>query len=124
LGRRFAQAIGDAQLHNLLTAVDQAGQIAGSVLFFTEADGVYENGLLWGELLNHPLGGFGVLGVAEAMRNQGIGLALAAEATRQLQARGVQASFVGWTYLEELYGRLGYRIWRRYHMSEPLVLHS
>jgi beta-N-acetylhexosaminidase len=120
----FVREINARRLHNLLIAVDQAGQLVGSATLFCEADEIYKNGLVWRAVLGQNLGGFGVLGVAETMRNQGIGLALAAEATRHLQARDVHCSFVGWTYLEEFYGRLGYRIWRRYHMSEPLILNS
>lgn len=115
----FTTEITAGRLHNLLMAVDGQGEIAGSVSLFTNQDGVYDNGLAWKALLGDDMGGFGVLGVRADLRNQGIGLALAAEATRRLQERGVHLSFVGWTYLETLYGQLGYKIWRRYHMSAP-----
>jgi len=55
-------------------------------------------------------------GVRQAYRNQGIGRALAAAATRQLKRQGMDTSYVGWTWLENWYGALGYRVWRRFHM--------
>jgi len=53
----------------------------------------------------------------EAVREKGIGLALAARVTELLQQRGLGMSYVGWTWLVDWYGRLGYRVWREYVMS-------
>lgn len=109
------------KLDNILVATDHAGDVVGSLTIFTDRDG-FDCGIRWRALLGAPIGGFGVLGVREDVRDKGIGLGLAAEATRLLVERGVQVSFVGWTYLESLYGRLGYRVWRRYHMSDTISL--
>jgi beta-N-acetylhexosaminidase len=71
----------------------------------------------WRSLLGENTGGIGPLGVAESMREQGIGLALAARVTELLQQRGMQNSYIGWTWLVDWYGRLGYHVWQEYIMS-------
>lgn len=55
--------------------------------------------------------------MAEAWRGRGVGLALAALVTECLREEGVARSYVGWTWLVDWYGRLGYRVWRTYAMS-------
>ena len=68
-------------------------------------------------LLGDDMGGLACVGTAVAMRDCGIGTALCARATEILQQRGVGYSHVGWTWLLEFYGRLGYQPWREYRMS-------
>jgi ribosomal protein S18 acetylase RimI-like enzyme len=76
-----------------------------------------EGEFTWERLLGRDCGGVGPLGVMEAVREKGIGLALAARVTELLQQRGLGMSYVGWTWLVDWYGRLGYRVWREYVMS-------
>jgi predicted N-acetyltransferase YhbS len=54
---------------------------------------------------------------AESLREQGIGLALAARATEIVRERGLARSYVGWTWLVDWYGKLGYRVWQEYIMA-------
>lgn len=49
-------------------------------------------------------------------RGQGIGLALAVEATEELFKRGIDVSYLGWTWLEDWYKQLGYEKWRTFCM--------
>ena len=72
---------------------------------------------VWEQLLAAPLGAVGPLGVAEHVRGNGIGLALAARVTERLHERGVATSYIGWTWLVGWYGRLGYQTWQTYTMS-------
>jgi hypothetical protein len=51
------------------------------------------------------------------MRGQGIGLALAARVTEALYERGLTNSYIGWTWLIDWYGRLGYQVWQEYIMA-------
>jgi hypothetical protein len=44
-------------------------------------------------------------------------MALVAQATEILQARGCSTSFIGWTWLVDWYGKLGYAVWQEYIMS-------
>jgi len=68
-------------------------------------------------LLGQNVGELGPLGVLEAVRENGIGLALAARVTELLRERGASVRYVGWTWLVDWYGRLGYQVWREYVMS-------
>ena len=72
---------------------------------------------LWEQLLGKDVGGVGPLGVAEDLRENGIGLALAARVTELLRERGARTAYVGWTWLVNWYGKLGYHIWQEYVMS-------
>lgn len=93
------------------------GEILGATLALDFREPGERHGFRWPQLLGESTGGIGVLGVAEAWRENGIGLALAARATELLQARGLTTSYVGYTWLEDWYGKLGYRVWRDYTMS-------
>jgi GNAT superfamily N-acetyltransferase len=73
--------------------------------------------IVWRQQLGENTGGIGPLGVAESMRENGIGLALAARVTELLYARGLKTSYIGYTWLLDWYGKLGYRLWRDYTMS-------
>ncbi len=77
----------------------------------------WQDDIRWLSLLGEQTGGIGPLGVAEPMRAQGIGLALAAHVTEALYERGLTNSYVGWTWLVDWYGRLGYQVWREYVMA-------
>jgi hypothetical protein len=72
---------------------------------------------VWSEVHGEATGWIGTPGVAEEHRERGIGLAPAATVTEMLGERGPQRSFVGWTWLVEWYGALGYRVCRELAMS-------
>jgi beta-N-acetylhexosaminidase len=77
----------------------------------------WQSHIRWLTLLGDKTGGIGPLGVAEHMRREGIGLALAARITETLCQRGLTNSYIGWTWLVEWYGKLGYQIWQEYIMA-------
>lgn len=78
-------------------------------------------GEVWDDCLGGATGAVGPLGVREDRREQGIGLGVAAFVTEALQQRGARTSYVGWTWLRDWYGRLGYRVWNEYVMTwQPL----
>ncbi len=77
----------------------------------------WQHDIRWLDLLGGNTGGVGPLGVAESMRGQGIGLALAARVTELLWERRLAKSYVGWTWLVDWYGKLGYQVWQEYLMS-------
>jgi beta-N-acetylhexosaminidase len=53
----------------------------------------------WLHLIGERTGAVGPLGVAEAQRGQGIGLAIATRVTELLRERGFAHTYVGWTWL-------------------------
>lgn len=55
------------------------------------------------------IGSVGCVGTVPEMRKQGIGLALVARGTEILKEHGCDVSFIHFTYLEDWYGKLGYK---------------
>ena len=92
------------------------GIVGTSLILDPHAPGWHDD-ISWLSLLGKNTGGVGALGVAESMREQGIGLALAARATELVHERGLERSYLGWTWLVNWYGKLGYQVWQEYVMS-------
>ena len=93
------------------------GVIVGALILFTPQSHPERSDVLWMRLLGADCGGVGAVGVAASERGHGIGTALVAHGSEVLRARGVGNSCVGWTWLLDFYGRVGYRPWRSYAMS-------
>lgn len=102
----------------LLAKDSRVNEIVGASMVMDFRVPRHQHGFRWRQLLDESVGGIGTLGVAEERRGHGIGLALAARATEILQERGVVTSYIGYTWLVDWYGRLGYQVWRQYHMSQ------
>jgi predicted N-acetyltransferase YhbS len=113
----FERVVAYDEAGDILLARDARQAIVGTTLVLAAESRSWRDRFVWGELLGEKIGGVGPLGVAEEMRSKGIGLALAARVTELLQERGVETSYVGWTWLVDWYGRLGYRIWQEHTMS-------
>jgi beta-N-acetylhexosaminidase len=98
---------------DIVIAKGTSGEVVGAALALDHRRGDF----VWRESLGDNSGGIAVLGVAEDVRGNGLGLTLAAHVTELLHARGVALSYVGYTWLKDWYGLLGYRVWREYRMS-------
>jgi GNAT superfamily N-acetyltransferase len=68
--------------------------------------------------IDGKVGGIGCIGVMEKYRERGIGAALVAEVHSRLKAAGYTHSYVGYTWLEEWYGKMGYKVFCRQLMGE------
>lgn len=101
--------VGESQ-ESILIAINKNNQILGSVL-------VGKKSVIWNQILGNNVGTLGALGVKETARGQGVGLALAAKATEILKEENLDKSYLGWTWLVDWYGRLGYKVWRKYYLS-------
>lgn len=112
----FAHVVAQGAWEDLIVARDTAGAIVGTTLIRAPGSSWWP-GDVWDALLGEATGSIGPLGVREDRREQGIGLALAAYVTDVLQQRHVQTSYVGWTWLVEWYGHLGYHVWHEYIMA-------
>jgi beta-N-acetylhexosaminidase len=97
------------QYGDVLCVKDHNAAIVGTV--------IVESDPMWEQLLGKNTGTIGAIGVAERVRGQGIGLALAAKATEMLKMRNMTIAYLGWTWLIDWYGKLGYTVWREYQMS-------
>jgi GNAT superfamily N-acetyltransferase len=107
----------DSEYGDVVVAKDVQGNIVGTSFVHDPHAEWYPHDMPWTPLLGENTGGVGPLGVAEAMRGCGSGLALAAKVTELLAQRGIARSFVGYTWLVDWYGRLGYNVWREYYVS-------
>jgi len=72
----------------------------------------------WHQLLGDDMGTIGCVGVDDAYQGRGIGVAMTARASEILKAKGVRQCHVGWTDLLTFYGRLGYRVWRTFALTD------
>ena len=102
---------------DVLVAEESSQGIVGTSFVEYSRAPWWQDDIRWLSLLGEQTGGIGPLGVAEPMRGQGIGLALAARVTEALHERGLTNSYIGWTWLVDWYGRLGYQVWQEYVMA-------
>jgi len=105
--------------HDLLLARDHTGKIIGSLILYTSQSHPAREDVLWSALLGSNAGALGCVGIAEAERGRGVGLALVARASEILKERGVEICYVHWVVLTDFYGKLGYIVWRGYEMCVP-----
>ncbi|MFN3421461.1 MAG: GNAT family N-acetyltransferase [Armatimonadota bacterium] len=68
----------------------------------------------WFPLLQGRWGGLGPIGIAAAHRGRGLGLALLCYSVWHNKQRGVTDMVIDWTDLVDFYGRIGFKIWKRY----------
>ncbi|WP_378152747.1 GNAT family N-acetyltransferase [Chungangia koreensis] len=77
--------------------------------------------LYWSPLLEGKSGGIGPLGVDRSVRGQNLGLDIVKAAANELIKRGMDHIIIDWTQLEQFYGKMGFRPWKRYQsMSKRL----
>jgi beta-N-acetylhexosaminidase len=112
------RSIAEAGDHaDLLVARDARRAIVGTLAMFGPQPHSVNASFVWKRLLGDNMGGLGAVGVVPEARERGIGTAMVARASEILRERGVGHSHVGWTWLLDFYGRLGYRPWREYRMG-------
>jgi predicted N-acetyltransferase YhbS len=102
---------------DILVAWDDKTPVGAVLMNKADVAGMHPDAL-WHRILGDDLGTIGAVGVDDARRGQGIGLALVGAAAERLRARGVRQCLIGWTDLLSFYGRLGYTVWREYAMNE------
>jgi beta-N-acetylhexosaminidase len=102
---------------DILVARDPERGIVGSLVMCSPHSSPLRAESAWQGVVGGTLGGINEVGVASSERGRGIGIALVAWGSAVLRRRGVTACLIGWTSLADFYGKLGYQVWRRYHMS-------
>lgn len=113
----FQMNANPAHFDSILAAWDGKTVVGALLLDVADIDGLNPGGV-WHVILGDHMGSIGAVGVDEARQGHGIGLALVATASEILQKRGVRQCVIGWTDLLGFYGRLGYREWRAYAMTD------
>lgn len=104
-----------ASVKSILIAIVNGRTVGGALLLGSNEI------RLSGAFDESKIGGLGCLYVCESAREQGIGLQLAAQGTNQLHKNGIKISYLGWTWLREWYGRLGYVPYRTYVQGEKTL---
>jgi len=112
----FQRVIALGDYDDLLVGRDATGQIVASLIMYTPQSNKERLDVLWPAIFGKSLGAIGCVGVAEQEQGKGIGLALVARATELLIERGVEYCSIDWVVLTDFYAKLGYQIWRGYHM--------
>jgi len=103
-----------------IVVATQGEQAVGS-LIMSDVRSTDWTGRQWRALLGEDMGALGAVGVAESLRDKGIGLAMVAKASGVLRDRGIRHCFIHWTWLVDWYGRLGYRVWQDYWMARKVL---
>lgn len=112
---RYVASVGDYA--DLLIARDPARGIVGSLIMVGPGSHPARCDALWSAIVGPNIGGLGEVGVAASERGRGLGLALVAVGSEILKARGVGHCNIGYTTLVDFYGKLGYQVWRTYHIA-------
>ncbi|EKE00009.1 MAG: acetyltransferase [uncultured bacterium] len=80
--------------------------------------GIWVGNCNWDLLFENNVGGGKALGIIPEWRGKGIGLALKSYGTEILRDNHVKYCWIGWTYAEDFYKKLGYEVWQRYYTGE------
>lgn len=108
----FYKKMIDDQYYDKIFIAQADTEIVGCAMLLDEKD------IRWSRNFPGKTGGIGCLGVINRYRKNGIGTALAIEVTNELKNLGYDYSYIGYTYLEDWYGKLGYRTVYRFKMGK------
>lgn len=102
---------------DLALAVDAgSGAVAGFARIYDLASPVIGPAIYWRAAMGASPGGLGPIGVDATRRGQGLGLALMEFCVQELRARGVLTMVIDWTNLLDFYGKMGFKVWKRYEL--------
>lgn len=73
--------------------------------------------IYWRKLLGEAYGGLGPIGLAASTRGKGLGLALLCKGVEYVKGQGASRMAIDWTDLVHFYGRIGFRVWKRYRSA-------
>jgi len=96
--------------------VRTAAEIVGTIHTFPPRSRVAGPNLVWRATFPGPLGGYGAVGIAEAWRGKGLGIAMCEAAGQSVRAAGADFCFIDWTTIVDFYARAGAQVWRRFTM--------
>lgn len=77
--------------------------------------------IYWRKLLGEAYGGLGPIGLAGSTRGKGLGLALLCKGVEYVKQQGAQRMAIDWTDLVDFYGKIGFRVWKRYHPASRRI---
>ncbi|AZN42382.1 GNAT family N-acetyltransferase [Paenibacillus albus] len=100
------------------------GRIIGFCRINDSTSPILAQNIYWSELFEQPLGGVGPLGIDEAYRRYGYGLAIVQAGVCLLLQRGVRHIVIDTTPFIDFYGKLDYEIWKSYDRFEKRLCES
>ncbi len=116
--KRFFEKGGDPS--DIVIAVEN-NEIIGFCHTFTPESIELRGSTHWFPLLQDRWGGLGPIGVAASHRGRGLGLALLCYSVWHNKQRGVTDMVIDWTDLVDFYGRIGFKIWKRYWQGQKTL---
>lgn len=119
----FQRVLSLGDYDDLLVGRDERSHIVASLIMYTPQSNQERFDVLWQAIFGERVGAIGCVGVAEQEQGRGIGIALVARATELLTERGVEHCSIDWVVLTDFYAKLGYHIWRGYHMCQRELIH-
>jgi ribosomal protein S18 acetylase RimI-like enzyme len=108
----FYKTMIDNSEHDRILVAHSDSTIVGCAMILEEKD------IRCHRNIDGKVGGIGCIGVKVKYRERGIGTALVAEVHCRLKAAGYTHSYVGYTWLEGWYGKMGYEVFCRQLMGE------
>ncbi|HUW69655.1 MAG TPA: GNAT family N-acetyltransferase [bacterium] len=124
---RWADEIAEAMAaglrpDDLALAVDtRDGAIVGFSRIYDAASPVRGPSMYWLGLLGSKPGGLGPIGVDSSRRGEGLGMGLLRYCVRELATRGVETMVIDWTDLVDFYGKIGFKVWKRYETMKAEI---
>ncbi len=102
------------------------GTVIGFARIYDTDSPVLGPGVYWREAMRSDdgvlaPGGLGPIGVAGSRRGLGLGIGLLRASLEVLAGRGIRKVMIDWTDLPEFYGKIGFRIWKRYRMWSSVI---
>ncbi|MBS4220155.1 GNAT family N-acetyltransferase [Bacillus sp. FJAT-49711] len=106
----YTNMIDDSAFNHIIVARFNQ-MIVGCAMVLTEED------IRWRDMIKGKVGGVGCLGVMKKYRQHGIGASLVYAVNEELKNQGYTHSYIGYTWLEEWYGKMGYVVFNRQRMG-------
>lgn len=100
-----------------MVAYDSQGQQVGWTLMLGSPE-VINHVWAFPQMCGPNTGLIGCVGVDEAHRKSGIGLAMVCHAVENMKQRGVEGVFVDWVALQGYYEKAGFETWRSYRPGQ------
>lgn len=98
------------QTDDPVLVAEEQGELVGALI-------ISRSGAPFCQDESRTVGEIGCVGVVPKARKKGIGLRMVAIATDELKKMGADTAYLGYTYLENWYGALGYKPFMRFWMG-------
>lgn len=97
------------------------GQIIGFSRVNDANSPLIAQNMYWSPLFTEELGGIGPLGIDEAERGNGYGIAIVEAAISTLRNRDIHMIVIDWTALVGFYTKIGYEVWKSYDSFRKVI---